>query len=188
MGASQNIRKIVKAYLDDVEATITKLDELTALADMFDAMVRENERIDLEVEEANRKIGCLQGVRTDLYQAFHAATFDGDEAKVAEVEQERDNLDERMATLQQGIEDSLSGLQSIDGDAVAEMVRRADEARAPLLSSDRVLHFVHNPSRLGLLDQLEVEHNRVVGEISRRKKYIRELQPWYRFARESVPA
>ncbi len=181
MSTAANMRKILKTYLDSVDATLKELEELGNLADVFSGVLDENDEINLEIQDAHRKINHLQSKRTDLYEQYHQATFNGSYDRVISIENERDSIDERIAELQATIEESQDGLRELDAVAVADMLARTSNARAPIFSN-RLLHFQQNTLRTGLVDQLEEEHKSIADEINAKKRYVLDMREWYRYS------
>lgn len=183
MGYAQEVRAIVNGYLSEMDKVETQLGELEELASVFSKMIANNAEIHSQIHGYEQQIAYLYSQREELYNDYHNAMFEGDTARVMEIEGERDNIDEQVANLQHKIEDSRKRVTEPDGNAVTEMLDRLSAIR--VLSVDNQWHVRRDYSqrnlRAGFLDQLRTLHEAKASEIGQRKLAIVRSAQWHRY-------
>lgn len=190
MSTAANMKAAMRRYLDAVEGTLQELSELEELAETHSTVINSNDEIHLKIEDAVREIGHLQGQREELYQDYFNASFEGVSERISGIESDRDQIDARLDELHQTIEDSRAKIIEIDGDAVARLLAHLDALEVPTFCSGSI-DWGRMPAargtyrmipRTGLVGELAKAHDALVTEIAGKQRYIRELQPWWKYA------
>lgn len=184
-----NMRKSLKTYIDSVDATLTELVELESLAEVHSQVVETNRQINLEIEDDVRTIGNLQAQRVELFDDFHNATFEGESERIEEIQHEKDDIDNRIAALEESITVAKGKLVEVDGNAIAEMLQRVDAAEVPGFFGPRIkgasfrlpngAYRSTPPS--GLLVELQEGNDALMAEINAAKARIRGMQQWAKY-------
>ncbi len=184
MGYGEQVRSIVKRHVDTVSALDKELTELEELAQSFSTLISRNEQINAEIHQCEERIGYLYSQRQELYEDYHNAMFEGDTARVLEIEGERDNIDEETANSENDIDKARNSLSEPDGDAVAEMLRRLDAIE--MRPGDNVWSVRRDYSERGIqpafLDELRTLLDEQRAEVGRRKLAISQAEQWHRYA------
>lgn len=184
--ASQEMRKALKTYLDTVEGTLEELAEIEGVAETFSTMLDRNHEINLKIEDAVREIGHLQGQREELYQDYFNASFEGDTERISEIEEERNQIDNRIAELEESITVARAKLLAEDGTGIAEMLSRVDNADVSMFFGPRVtgskLRMANGQYQqmppTGLIVDLQNGNDKLKAEINATKARIKGLQDW----------
>lgn len=123
--------KAVRTYKQDVNQTLATLDELKRAAETYSKQLDNNDHQYSVIEEAQRRIANLKGKREDLKQDWAEASFEQDNMLLAELDGRKINLDEEMEELQDQINDAHARIETLDGDAIEQMLTRVNELAVP---------------------------------------------------------
>lgn len=187
---AKDMRAALKSYIDSVEATLTELSKLEELARVHSTVIETNRDINVSIEDSTREIAHLYGQRTELYNDFHNATFEGNSERVEEIQHEKDQIDRRISELEDAISIAREKVVAVDAVAIAEMLSRVDTAEVSMFFGPRIegsryrlsngAYGLTPPS--GLLAELQASNDNLVGEINAARTRIMEMQPWSRYA------
>ncbi len=179
MGYAKQIRDIVDEYLESVAAVEKELKELEALAQVYSELIASNTGIHSEIHGYEQQIGHLYAQRTELYNDYHNALFEGNTARVLEIEGERDNIDEAVENAQQAIEDSRKKLSDPDPAALAEMLQRLDSIRLPVMDNQWAATRNYGQGLIpAYLDRIRTLHEAKRTEVAQRIRAVREREVW----------
>lgn len=183
-----SMRRALKTYLDSTEQTLTQLSELEQLAETFSTMLETNESVRAEITDHERTVAHLLSRRTDLQQDHAYSLFNSDHARIAEIENSRDEIDRGVSELRATITELRENLIDPDPSAVSEMLQRLGEVKLPIFYNG-VLPYQQGVAPTGVMNQLQAENNKLVNDVGSRKRRILDMHPWAIFAaREAVPA
>ncbi len=182
MGYAKQIKDIVEEYLESVAAVEKELTELEKLSAVYSELIARNNRINSEIHSHEQTIGHLYSQRTELYNDYHNATFEGITARVLEIEGERDNIDEAIENAQQDIDDLRKKLRDPDPDAVAELLQRLGSLRLPVMDNRWTAKRNYGQGLIpAFLDRIRTLHEDKRTEVAQRIKAVREREVWSRY-------
>lgn len=186
MSVASAMKTALKTYLDDVHATLNTLEELEELANVHSTLIETNKQIHLNIEDSSREIAHLYGQLEELKQDYFNASFESNSERVAEIEQERDSIDTRISELEDGIETAREKITEVDGEAIAELLQRVDNAEVSVFFGPRIdgarfrlpTGAYRSTPASGLLAELQAGNDQLMAEINTAKVRIRGMQQW----------
>ncbi len=183
MSYAEQVKALVEDHVNRVEAVEDELTELEELAETFSTLIARTEQIKAEIHSYEERIGYLYGQRQELYEDYHNSVFEGDTARVLEIEGERDNIDEEIANLQDDIDKARASLREPDGEVVAEMLRRLSDIQMPTANNQWTSKRDYSQRDLkpAFLDEVRNLYEVKKSEVGQRKVAISQAQQWHMY-------
>ncbi len=183
MSYAEQVKALVEDHVNRVEAVEDELTELEELAETFSTLIARTEQIKAEIHQHEERIGYLYGQRHELYEDYHNSVFEGDTARVLEIEGERDNIDEEIANLQDDIDKARASLREPDGEAVAEMLSKLKAIQLPPVDNQWTVKRDYGQRGLqpAFLDEVRNLHEAKRTEIGQRKTAILQAEQWHMY-------